>query len=177
MHGWKGCGYAGGCWPPGDLESLLIARNGHGQVNIPYLWGGEAACVIGRKVGAPGPVRRRASIKNCKKNTQFGHSSSRCLSPACGWLVWWRSWVCFAGARPGPALVPIGSSRLACSRRVWTPTALSHRGNVGGIDFDGGGLTDEVNRDDQAVGFLLSDENPLRALEGPPSHLYRHSDV
>ncbi len=66
---------------------------------------------------------------------------------------------------------------LACYRRVWTPTALSHRGNVGGVDFDGGGLTDEVNRDDQAVGFLLSDENPMRALEGPASHLYRHSDV
>ncbi len=69
--------HAGGCWPPGDLESLLIARNGRGQVNTPYLWGGEAACVIGGRVGAPGPVRRRASIKNCKKSTQFGHSSSR----------------------------------------------------------------------------------------------------
>ncbi len=76
--------HAGGCWSPGDLESLLIARNGRGQVNTPYLWGSEAACVIGRRVGAPGPVRRRASIKNCKKSTQLGHSSSRWLNTAWG---------------------------------------------------------------------------------------------
>ncbi len=57
--------HAGGSWPLGNLESLLIARSGRGQVNIPYLWRGEAACVIGRRVGAPGRVRRRTSIKNC----------------------------------------------------------------------------------------------------------------